>query len=583
MKILKTFLVSLVLFVTVLFSYLIYSTIQNVQENQSVGLTVCNPYQGCTGIGTASSSDIGKAVVVTDDSPFTYGLQTVSSTGSSSSTILQTNGTPNGSQALLNLKNGTNVTISDDGVGGVTINSSGTGGGSTTTLTNTLVAFGNAQNQITSSTNLSFTTSTNVFQVIGTVSSSNALFINASSTNLFASGLSYTNANGTSITSTNGNFTGLSFTTGSGGTLTLTSITSTNGNIPTFTFTTAVGTSVTSTNGNHTTFTFGTAVGTSVTTTNLAVTGALTLPANSVTDAMVVAGLTISGGSIDNSPIGASTPSTGAFTNATSTNFFSTGLSFTNLSGANITSTANFSFVSAVGTSITSTNISFTRLQGTGVTTTNLAVTGLTNLASTIITNGTSTNFFSTGLSFTNLNGTNATTTNLNWTTGTGNTLVLTSGTSTNFTALTGLVIPVGSNPTIAAAGSLGTDNTSGQLKYSQDGSTVNVLVPYKYVSFFYATTTAWSGTTTLYLGPADVAETWVRVKCETNTGTLNVQYYDGTNRMNVVTASTTIGAVTLSTNNTFTASESRRVDIGTPASSPTSISCKAMYTITAD
>lgn len=42
-------------------------------------------------------------------------------TSTGSSTTLQTNGTPNGSQSLLNLKNGTNVTITDDGSGGVTI------------------------------------------------------------------------------------------------------------------------------------------------------------------------------------------------------------------------------------------------------------------------------------------------------------------------------------------------------------------------------------------------------------------------------------------------------------------------------
>lgn len=36
---------------------------------------------------------------------------------------LKTNGTTNGSQSILNLKNGTNVTITDDGVGGITINS----------------------------------------------------------------------------------------------------------------------------------------------------------------------------------------------------------------------------------------------------------------------------------------------------------------------------------------------------------------------------------------------------------------------------------------------------------------------------
>ena len=41
---------------------------------------------------------------------------------------LEVNGTPNGDQALLNLKAGTNVTLTDDGVGGVTIAASGGGG-----------------------------------------------------------------------------------------------------------------------------------------------------------------------------------------------------------------------------------------------------------------------------------------------------------------------------------------------------------------------------------------------------------------------------------------------------------------------
>lgn len=44
------------------------------------------------------------------------------------STTLQTNGVNNGSQTLLNLKNGSNVTITDDGSGGVTIASTGGSG-----------------------------------------------------------------------------------------------------------------------------------------------------------------------------------------------------------------------------------------------------------------------------------------------------------------------------------------------------------------------------------------------------------------------------------------------------------------------
>jgi hypothetical protein len=94
------------------------------------------------------------------------------------------------------------------------------------------------------------------------------------------------------------------------------------------------------------------------------------------------------------------------------------------------------------------------------------------------------------------------------------------------------------------------------------------------YPSFTYATSTAWTGTTTIPLGVAYEAETWQGVKCFTDTGTLNISFYDGTNRMNLFNASTTVGAITLSTNNAFTSSEKRYVDIGTPASSPTKITC---------
>ncbi|MFH1052323.1 MAG: hypothetical protein V1779_15490 [bacterium] len=50
---------------------------------------------------------------------------------------------------------------------------------------------------------------------------------------------------------------------------------------------------------------------------NLNVAGTLTLPANSITDAMVVDALTINGGTINNTPIGSSTRSSGAFTTLT--------------------------------------------------------------------------------------------------------------------------------------------------------------------------------------------------------------------------------------------------------------------------
>jgi hypothetical protein len=109
------------------------------------------------------------------------------------------------------------------------------------------------------------------------------------------------------------------------------------------------------------------------------------------------------------------------------------------------------------------------------------------------------------------------------------------------------------------------------------------VKVPYETLGFSYATTT-WTGTTTIMLGPAKGAQTFADVACETDVGTVGVSLYDGTNRANYVpTASTTINTNLYSTNNTFTKNESRRVDIGTPASSPRKLACTFKFTYTDD
>ena len=153
----------------------------------------------------------------------------------------------------------------------------------------------------------------------------------------------------------------------------------------------------------------------------------------------------------------------------------------------------------------------------------------------------------------------------------------------TNFTTYVRSLITCGDHVT-CTAGDIDVDddfllNTgdTGTGTYDFSAATIKEKV---YPAFSYATTTAWTGTTTLDLGPAYVAEAWNGVKCFTDTGTLNVSVYDGTNRMNLFNASTTVGTVTLSSNNTFAASEKRYVDIGTPASSPKKISCTVDKTI---
>jgi hypothetical protein len=110
-------------------------------------------------------------------------------------------------------------------------------------------------------------------------------------------------------------------------------------------------------------------------------------------------------------------------------------------------------------------------------------------------------------------------------------------------------------------------------------GGTLNATIK-TYPTFTYATSTAWTGTTTIPLGTAYVAETWNGVQCFTDAGTLNVDFYHTTTHMALLNASSTVGTFGFATNNTLTAAEKRYVDVGTPATSPTKISCTVSKSI---
>ena len=144
------------------------------------------------------------------------------------------------------------------------------------------------------------------------------------------------------------------------------------------------------------------------------------------------------------------------------------------------------------------------------------------------------------------------------------------------------LEIPNGTAPTVDSIGELALDSTSNQLVlYGSEKKVIgngNI-----YPAFTYATSTAWTGTTTIPLGTAFIAETWNAVQCFTNVGTISTRFGDGTNWTNVNNSSTTVGTTVLTTNNTFTANEKRYVEVGTPASSPTKISCTISKSLTSD
>lgn len=76
-------------------------------------------------LGVSNVDGVTPVVIWAD--PVTHRLL-VDASGGGSSIELQTDGVPNGDQTLLNLIAGTNITLTDDGVGGVTIDATGGGG-----------------------------------------------------------------------------------------------------------------------------------------------------------------------------------------------------------------------------------------------------------------------------------------------------------------------------------------------------------------------------------------------------------------------------------------------------------------------
>lgn len=146
-------------------------------------------------------------------------------------------------------------------------------------------------------------------------------------------------------------------------------------------------------------------------------------------------------------------------------------------------------------------------------------------------------------------------------------------GSSINLTAIAANSVLVNQTsgsavPTALATSSLYTFSPA----FYNTGGITGVI---SYDSFDYATST-WTGTTTRTL-EIGYGEVWKSAQCVTSVGTLQVDFYHASSHLftnNSFQASTTKGTITFAQNTTFTAGDTVKVDIGTPASSPREITC---------
>jgi hypothetical protein len=119
-------------------------TLNNLNLSANLTLTgvISGTYGSSTQVPVLQIDQWGRITGVT--------LQTISTSG----LALETNGTPNGDQTLLNLVAGTNMTINDDGLGNITFDATGGGGGVTSvTATAPLTSSGGATPDISTSMN----------------------------------------------------------------------------------------------------------------------------------------------------------------------------------------------------------------------------------------------------------------------------------------------------------------------------------------------------------------------------------------------------------------------------------------------
>jgi len=144
----------------------------------------------------------------------------------------------------------------------------------------------------------------------------------------------------------------------------------------------------------------------------------------------------------------------------------------------------------------------------------------------------------------------------------------------------TSVEIVNGASPTVNVAGEIALDTTANQLVIATSTASEIVIPNVQYSRFHYASST-WTGTTTLGFGGATLAPLTIqKVNCYLSAGTAKLSLKDDAgNISNTLALTTSTSTQAFTTNNGFNIDDSPVIQIGTPASSPQSVSCTLEYT----
>ena len=145
---------------------------------------------------------------------------------------------------------------------------------------------------------------------------------------------------------------------------------------------------------------------------------------------------------------------------------------------------------------------------------------------------------------------------------------------------------PNGTAPVTDSVGEIAVDTTSGQFQYNDGTAERAISYLIEKTMTIPTSTLAYVGTatTTVPIGVAMQAQTWVDISCYTDAGTATIAFNDGTNYMDYITCGTAVtsddGSIA---NNTFTALEKRYVDIGNVSATTNWITISVNYYVNPD